>query len=132
MVARTVGAAQKLDPGDPEGKQPVVTPWDGFLTRGELASLYGELTGRDMSSMPWFATLACYKLACLLEGSPAVQRLHPGQAGRRAFLPADEAGAEWHALTGHLVADRLIRAAAAPLAFPQVPEADVSAWNGSC
>ncbi len=57
--------------GDPEGKSPVVSPWDGFLTRAELVSLYGELTGRDMSEMPWFAVLGCYKLACILEGSYA-------------------------------------------------------------
>ncbi|HET9628374.1 MAG TPA: phosphotransferase family protein [Novosphingobium sp.] len=60
-----------LGAGDPEGRPPSVTPWDGFMTRAELVSLYGELTGRDMSIMPWFATLACYKLACLLEGTYA-------------------------------------------------------------
>lgn len=57
--------------GDPEGKDKVVTPWDNFMTRAELISLYGELTGRDMGEMPWFAVLACYKLACILEGSYA-------------------------------------------------------------
>ena len=40
---------------------------------------------------------------------PAVQRFHPGQGGRSALLPADEAGAERHALAGHLIADRLLR-----------------------
>lgn len=59
------------DEGDPDGKIPVVSPWDGFLKRSELVALYGELTGRDMSAMPWFAVLACYKLACILEGSYA-------------------------------------------------------------
>ena len=57
--------------GDPPGKSPVVTPWDNFMTRAELIALYGELTARDMAAMPWFATLACYKLACILEGSYA-------------------------------------------------------------
>lgn len=61
--------------GDPsEGgaaSDPVVTPWDSFSSRAELAELYGELTGRDMSSLPWFFVLACYKLACLLEGTYA-------------------------------------------------------------
>ena len=57
--------------GDPAGKEPVVTPWDNFMTRSELIALYGELTGRDMAAMPWFATLACYKLACILEGTYA-------------------------------------------------------------
>ena len=57
--------------GDPAGKEPVVTPWDNFMTRADLIALYGELTGRDMTVMPWFATLACYKLACILEGTYA-------------------------------------------------------------
>jgi aminoglycoside phosphotransferase (APT) family kinase protein len=57
--------------GDPEGKKPMVTPWDGFLTRAELVQLYGELSGRDMRAMPWYFALACYKLACLLEGTYA-------------------------------------------------------------
>lgn len=63
-----------LEEGDPEGKNPLVKPWDGFLSRNELVSLYGELTGRDLSVMPWFFTLACYKLACLLEGTYARSR----------------------------------------------------------
>ncbi len=67
--------------GDPEGKKPLVQPWDGFLPRAELIRLYGEISGRDMSVMPWFFTLACYKLACLLEGTYA--RSKAGQ------IPAD-------------------------------------------
>jgi aminoglycoside phosphotransferase (APT) family kinase protein len=57
--------------GDPPGKDPMVKPWDGFLTRAELIRLYGELTGRDMGEVDWFFALACYKLACLLEGTVA-------------------------------------------------------------
>lgn len=57
--------------GDPEGKSPMLKPWDGFLTRKELVDLYGSLSGRDMSETPWFFALACYKLACLLEGTTA-------------------------------------------------------------
>ncbi|MET0363761.1 MAG: phosphotransferase family protein [Sphingobium sp.] len=57
--------------GDPDGKGPMVQPWDGFLSRAELIDLYGALSGRDMSAMPWFFALACYKLACLLEGTTA-------------------------------------------------------------
>ncbi|MCW8158413.1 phosphotransferase family protein [Stutzerimonas stutzeri] len=70
------------EPGDPsEGgasSAPVVTPWSGFMSRAELITLYGELSGRDMSSMPWFFVLACFKLACLLEGTYA--RSLSGQA----------------------------------------------------
>jgi aminoglycoside phosphotransferase (APT) family kinase protein len=57
--------------GDPHGRNTVITPWDGFMSRAELIRLYGELTGRDMAEMPWFFTMACYKLALLLEGSYA-------------------------------------------------------------
>jgi aminoglycoside phosphotransferase (APT) family kinase protein len=56
---------------DPDGKKPLVRPWDGFLTRAELVRLYGELSGRDVSAMPWYFALACYKLACLLDGTYA-------------------------------------------------------------
>ena len=74
--------------GDPEGKQPLVKPWDGFLSRAELIRRYGELSGRNMDAMPWYFTLACYKLACLLEGTYA--RSKGGQ------VPA-EVGASVHA-----------------------------------
>ena len=62
------------EPGDPEGKNPLVQPWQDFLTRAELVELYGEISGRDMSEMPWFFALSCYKLACLLEGTYARSR----------------------------------------------------------
>jgi aminoglycoside phosphotransferase (APT) family kinase protein len=60
--------------GDPEGKRPLVQPWQDFLSRAELVKRYGELSGRDMRDAPWFFTLACYKLACLLEGTYARSR----------------------------------------------------------
>ena len=66
------------EPGDPEGKSPVVSPWEGFMNRRGLVDLYGELSGRDMTQMPWFFCLACYKLACILEGTYA--RSMAGQA----------------------------------------------------
>jgi aminoglycoside phosphotransferase (APT) family kinase protein len=64
--------------GDPDGKTPMVQPWDGFVSRADLIKLYGEVTGRDLSDMPWFFGLACYKLACILEGTYA--RAKAGQA----------------------------------------------------
>lgn len=57
------------EPGDPEGKKPLVHPWDGFLSRADLVSLYGQISGRDVGEIAWFFALACYKLACLLEGT---------------------------------------------------------------
>jgi aminoglycoside phosphotransferase (APT) family kinase protein len=59
------------EPGDPDGKRPLVQPWQDFLSRAELVRLYGEISGRDLSAVPWFFTLGCYKLACLLEGTYA-------------------------------------------------------------
>jgi len=59
------------EPGDPDGKKPLVQPWENFLTRADLVRLYGEVSGRDVSAAPWFFALACYKLACLLEGTYA-------------------------------------------------------------
>lgn len=63
--------ASWLEPGDPEGKKPLVQPWETFRSRADLVKLYGELTDRDMSAAPWFFALGCYKLACLLEGTYA-------------------------------------------------------------
>jgi aminoglycoside phosphotransferase (APT) family kinase protein len=60
--------------GDPEGKNPLVQPWQDFLSRADLVALYGEVSGRDTAAVPWFFTLACYKLACLLEGTYARSR----------------------------------------------------------
>jgi aminoglycoside phosphotransferase (APT) family kinase protein len=75
------------EPGDPEGKQPMVRPWHDFMSRAELVRRYGEISGRNMDAMPWFFALACYKLACLLEGTYA--RSKAGQ------IPAD-VGASVH------------------------------------
>lgn len=67
-----------MEAGDPEGEPPFLEPWDGFLSRAELTKLYGEVTGRDMSSVGWYLTLACYKQGCILEGTYA--RALAGQA----------------------------------------------------
>ena len=73
------------DAGDPEGKEPVCTPWLGFTSRRELVGLYGELSGRDMSQMPWYMVLACFKLASIQEGTFArsCAGLVPAELGNR-------------------------------------------------
>ena len=48
-----------------------VTPWIGFPTADELVSRYAERSTRDLSHMPWYRVLACYKLGILLEGTYA-------------------------------------------------------------
>jgi aminoglycoside phosphotransferase (APT) family kinase protein len=60
--------------GDPDGKRPLVAPWEDFMSRADLAGLYGESTGRSLGDLPWYFALACYKLACLLEGTYARSR----------------------------------------------------------
>ncbi|HEX4492884.1 MAG TPA: phosphotransferase family protein [Acidimicrobiia bacterium] len=67
-----------IEPGDPPGKAPQLEPWEGMPTRAELVARYGEVSGRDVSAMPWFFVLACYKLGILLEGTHA--RACAGQA----------------------------------------------------
>ncbi|WP_242153499.1 phosphotransferase family protein [Sphingomonas sp. BAUL-RG-20F-R05-02] len=68
--------------------QIVVEPWDGFPTPAELIAHYGATSGRDVGDANWYAVLACYKLAILLEGTFA--RACAGKA------PA-EIGARMHA-----------------------------------
>lgn len=46
-------------------------PDDGLPTAEELVEHYARFTTRDLSAMPWYATLACYKLGIILEGSHA-------------------------------------------------------------
>jgi aminoglycoside phosphotransferase (APT) family kinase protein len=67
-----------IEPGDPPGKAPQLEPWEGMPSRAELIAHYAQVSGRDVSAMPWFFVLACYKLGILLEGSHA--RASAGQA----------------------------------------------------
>jgi aminoglycoside phosphotransferase (APT) family kinase protein len=67
-----------IEPGDPPGKAPQFEPWDSMPSRAELVAHYAKVSGRDVSAMPWFFVLACYKLGILLEGSHA--RACAGQA----------------------------------------------------
>ena len=64
--------------GDPPGRGESFQPWDGVPTRAEMVQRYGEVSGRDMGSMPWFFVLGLYKLGILLEGTKA--RADAGQA----------------------------------------------------
>jgi aminoglycoside phosphotransferase (APT) family kinase protein len=59
-------------PGDPEGvtlSLGSVTRGPGFPTRAELVARYEERSGRSMSDLRWYATLALWKSAIFLEGS---------------------------------------------------------------
>ncbi|MBM1143023.1 phosphotransferase family protein [Alcanivorax sp. ZXX171] len=48
-----------------------VNPWDGFPSSGELIEHYRARTTRNVDSIDWYAVLACYKLAIILEGTHA-------------------------------------------------------------
>jgi aminoglycoside phosphotransferase (APT) family kinase protein len=58
--------------GDPEGSivgLSPVTREPGFPTRDELIARYEERSGRSMSDLRWYVTLALWKSAIFLEGS---------------------------------------------------------------
>ncbi len=57
-----------------------VQPWSGFPLAQDLVERYAQRSGRDLSSIRWYAVLACYKLGIILEGSHA--RACAGQAPR--------------------------------------------------
>ena len=61
-----------LQPGDQEttiGSLSPVTRREGFPSRDELVAHYEELTGRSMSSLRWYQTLALWKAAVFMEGN---------------------------------------------------------------
>lgn len=47
------------------------TPWQGFPSAGDLVARYAEISGRDVSAINWYAVLACYKRAVIIEGTHA-------------------------------------------------------------
>ncbi len=46
-----------------------VTRGEGFLTRGELIARYERLSGRSMSDLRWYVTLALWKSVVFMEGN---------------------------------------------------------------
>jgi aminoglycoside phosphotransferase (APT) family kinase protein len=44
------------------------TTADGFLDRADLTARYAEVSGRDVSALPFYVAFAYWKLACILEG----------------------------------------------------------------
>lgn len=53
---------------------PPVTVLPGFPTRAALTDRYAELTGRDLSALPWYVSFACFKLAVVVAGVVARHR----------------------------------------------------------
>jgi aminoglycoside phosphotransferase (APT) family kinase protein len=58
-------------PGDPPSKFNLhtVTLLEGFPTREELVSRYEERSGRSMSALNWYVTLALWKAVVFMEGN---------------------------------------------------------------
>jgi aminoglycoside phosphotransferase (APT) family kinase protein len=48
-----------------------IKPSSGFPSRDELAARYQDVSGRDLTALPWFEVLAAYKLGIVLEGTHA-------------------------------------------------------------
>ncbi len=72
-----------------------VQPWGGFLSIATMGKHYALHSNRDLSSLQWYAVLACYKLGLLLEGTYA--RACAGKANK-------ELGNGMHAITLILLA----------------------------
>jgi aminoglycoside phosphotransferase (APT) family kinase protein len=62
-----------VQPDDPEdtmfSRLTAVTRQEGFPSRDDLIALYEERTGRSMSDLRWYQTLALWKSAVFMEGN---------------------------------------------------------------
>lgn len=58
------------------------TALDGFASRAELLSLYGNFSGRNMDGVEYFVALGYWKLACILQG--VIVRYRSGSMGDSA------------------------------------------------
>jgi aminoglycoside phosphotransferase (APT) family kinase protein len=62
-----------VEPGDPAettfSSLSAVTRHEGFPTRDELIALYEERSGRSMSDLRWYQTLALWKAVVFMEGN---------------------------------------------------------------
>ena len=77
-------------------------PWTGFPSADELVARYAETSGRKVGDVHWYACLACYKRAVVIEGT---------YARALAGLADMETGRDLHARAAGLI-DRAYRFAA--------------------
>jgi aminoglycoside phosphotransferase (APT) family kinase protein len=56
------------DPGEPRGARSYISETGGFPTRREMIARYEQRTGRTAENVDYYAVLARFKLAALLEG----------------------------------------------------------------
>jgi aminoglycoside phosphotransferase (APT) family kinase protein len=74
------------------GEAPVMmspTGHDGYLARTALAQRYHDVTGHDVSDLPWYEAFALWRLACIGEGVYA--RYKAGAMGDDGFDIAQQA-----------------------------------------
>lgn len=81
--------------GDRPGSRRQILPWAGFPTADKLVSRYARHTSRDLSNIDWYAVLACYRFAIILEGS---------YARSSAGLIPDTVGTRLHSAAIRLIA----------------------------
>ena len=91
--ARVAGylTATYPEPGDDEGalfNLAAVTTREGFPSRAELIARYEAESGRSMSELRWYQTLALWKSAVFLEGS--YKRLLAGTTDDPFFRKLDK------------------------------------------
>ncbi|HYC80860.1 MAG TPA: phosphotransferase family protein [Solirubrobacterales bacterium] len=91
--------------GDRFGPGPfALTELPGFPTRDELARAYGAASGRDLSALPYWEALACWKIAIVFAGVLRRAEEEPGDAApSRAW---DEGVIERLVARGTALADR--------------------------
>jgi aminoglycoside phosphotransferase (APT) family kinase protein len=85
--------ATYAEPGASDADTPMsalnaVTTREGFPSRADLIARYEERSGRSMSALPWYQTLAMWKSAVFLEGS--YKRLLAGTTDDPFFKLLDE------------------------------------------
>jgi aminoglycoside phosphotransferase (APT) family kinase protein len=65
----TIHWIERDDPGTLLSSLSAVTRREGFPTRDEMIALYEEATGRSVSNLRWYQTLALWKSAVFMEGN---------------------------------------------------------------
>jgi aminoglycoside phosphotransferase (APT) family kinase protein len=80
-----------VDAGDPEELQKLrwgPTTYPGSLTRNQLIQRYAQLTGQELSSMPFYLVLARFKLAVIVQ--QIYYRYHQGLTKDQRFASMPE------------------------------------------
>jgi aminoglycoside phosphotransferase (APT) family kinase protein len=67
LLDLAISLAYWTEEGDEETGLTAVTNQPGFLTRRELAILYAETSGRDISNLNYYLSFAFYKIAVVLQ-----------------------------------------------------------------